>query len=96
MAFATLTLARLFHGFTCRSGYSIFKIGLKSNKWSVLAFFTGTLLLIAALYASRILSTLFMVETLSGFNLLMIGILAFLPTFVFQVVRLIKEHYNKK
>ena len=95
MAFATLTLARLFHGFTCRSGYSIFKIGLKSNKWSVLAFLTGTLLLIAALMLPGF-NTLFMVETLSGFNLLMIGILAFLPTFVFQVVRLIKEHYNKK
>ena len=27
MAFATLTLARLFHGFNCRSNHSIFKIG---------------------------------------------------------------------
>lgn len=56
--------------------------------------FTGTLLLVAALMLPGF-NTLFMVETLSGFNLLMIGILAFLPTFVFQVVRLIKEHYNK-
>ena len=31
MAFATLTLARLFHGFNCRSRHSIFKIGLASN-----------------------------------------------------------------
>ena len=31
MAFATLTLARLFHGFNCRSKHSIFKIGLASN-----------------------------------------------------------------
>ena len=28
MAFSTLTLARLFHGFNCRSSHSIFKIGL--------------------------------------------------------------------
>ena len=32
MAFATLTLARLFHGFNCRADASIFKLGLKSNK----------------------------------------------------------------
>ena len=33
MAFATLTLARLFHGFTCRSESSIIKIGIRSNLW---------------------------------------------------------------
>ena len=32
MAFATLTMARLFHGFNCRSKESIFEIGLGSNK----------------------------------------------------------------
>ena len=31
MAFSTLTLARLFHGFNCRSSHSVFKIGLMSN-----------------------------------------------------------------
>ena len=31
MAFATLTAARLFHGFNCRSAHSIFRIGFKSN-----------------------------------------------------------------
>ena len=39
MAFATLTLARLFHGFNCRSRHSIFKIGLTSNIYSIGAFF---------------------------------------------------------
>ena len=34
MAFATLTLARLFHGFNCRNEQSIFKIGFSSN-WNV-------------------------------------------------------------
>lgn len=29
MAFATLTLARLFHGFNCRSDIHIFKLGFK-------------------------------------------------------------------
>ena len=40
MAFATLTLARLFHGFNCRGEQSIFKLGLGSNKYSLLAFTT--------------------------------------------------------
>ena len=31
MAFATLTLARLFHGFNCRSKHNIFKLGFSSN-----------------------------------------------------------------
>ncbi len=31
MAFATLTLARLFHGFNCRSSRSIFRLGLLTN-----------------------------------------------------------------
>ena len=41
MAFATLCLARLFHGFTARSKESIFKIGVFSNKYSWLAFILG-------------------------------------------------------
>ena len=31
MAFSTLTLARLFHGFNCRSSHSIIRLGLGSN-----------------------------------------------------------------
>ena len=41
MAFATLTLARLFHGFNCRSNKSVCKIGFMSNSWSVGAFAAG-------------------------------------------------------
>ena len=50
MAFATLTLARLFHGFNCRSSRSIFRIGLFSNIYSVGAFLLGTLLLALVLF----------------------------------------------
>ena len=37
MAFATLCLARLFHGFNCRGDKSIFSIGLLSNRYSWMA-----------------------------------------------------------
>ena len=33
MAFAALTLARLFHGFNCRSEHSIAKLGFRGNLW---------------------------------------------------------------
>ena len=50
MAFATLTLARLFHGFNCRSNQPLHKIGFLSNKTSIIAFFVGFALLHIVLY----------------------------------------------
>ena len=41
MAFCTLTLARLFHGFNCRSSHSIFRIGFSGNWYSLGAFLAG-------------------------------------------------------
>ena len=50
MAFATLTMARLFHGFNCRSKESIFEIGLGSNKYSLYAFAAGVCLLALVIF----------------------------------------------
>ncbi|MGL5085811.1 MAG: cation-translocating P-type ATPase, partial [Clostridium sp.] len=50
MAFSTLCLARLFHGFNCRGNKSIFKLGLFTNMYSWLAFGIGLLLLNAVLF----------------------------------------------
>lgn len=90
MAFATLTLARLFHGFTCRSKRSIFTIGLKSNWWSVGAFCTGVILLSAVLFVP-FLKELFMIVPLRCVQLGWILMLAILPTAVVQAGRMIKE-----
>ena len=49
MAFATLTLARLFHGFNCREDRSILRMGLSGNPASLAAFGVGVLLLLAVL-----------------------------------------------
>ena len=46
MAFAVLTMARLFHGFNCRSKHSIFKLGFKNNWYSLGAFAAGVVLLL--------------------------------------------------
>lgn len=94
MAFATLTLARLFHGFTCRSEFSIIKIKLTSNMWSVVAFCTGVLLLGFVLLAP-FMHGLFMVEALALAHMGWIVMLAFIPTACIQLVRVVREQLIK-
>lgn len=86
MAFATLTLARLFHGFNCRSELSIFTIGLKSNMASVGAFILGILFLVFVLFVP-FLSKLFAISELTISQLGIIVFLAFIPTVLIQVGR---------
>lgn len=93
MAFATLTLARLFHGFNCRSRHSIFKIGLASNIYSVGAFFGGVLLLALVIFVP-VMRTLFSVSPLSGYQIGMIAMLAFIPTVIIQLYKVMKEHVH--
>lgn len=88
MAFATLTLARLFHGFTCRSERPILKIGLRSNSWSIAAFAAGVLLLMVVLTVPG-LQSLFAVVPLKLSQLGMIWILAFLPTLLIQILKML-------
>lgn len=90
MAFATLTLARLFHGFNCRSKSSIFKIGLGSNLYSVGAFFAGTGFLLLVLFVP-FLHGVFDVAVLSSMAILQIAGLAFLPTLVIQLVKMVSK-----
>ena len=90
MAFATLTLARLFHGFNCRSKHSIMRLKLMSNPWSVMAFEAGVVLLAAVLFVPG-LQTLFSVADLSVRQLLTILIFAVVPTLIIQAVKTIRE-----
>ena len=90
MAFATLTLARLFHGFNCRSELSIFTIGLKSNMASVGAFIIGILFLVFVLFVP-FLSKLFAISELTISQLGIIVFLAFIPTVLIQVGRMFRK-----
>ncbi len=90
MAFGTLTLARLLHGFNCRSEHSIVSLGFRGNPWSVMAFETGVLLLAAVLFLPG-LQVLFAVADLSVRQLLTIGVLALLPTVLIQSVKILRE-----
>lgn len=90
MAFSALTLARLFHGFNCRSSHSLLRLGIRSNMWSVMAFETGTLLLAAVLFLPG-LQVLFAVADLSARQLATVLVCAFVPTLLIQAVKMLGE-----
>ena len=90
MAFATLTLARLFHGFNCRGNKTIFALGFTGNPYSILAFVSGSVLLGLVLFVPP-LRGLFSVESLSCPAVIEIILLAALPTVVIQMVRGVRE-----
>ena len=87
MAFATLTLARLFHGFNCREDRSILRMGLSGNPASLAAFGVGVLLLLTVLLIPA-LHSLFLVADLTLAQLGMILGLAVLPTLCIQITRI--------
>lgn len=88
MAFATLCLARLFHGFNCRGKGSIFKLGVFSNKYVWYAFGVGLVLLNAVLFVP-FLQNLFEVENLAFNQYVSIYVLAFIPTLIIQLKKVI-------
>jgi Ca2+-transporting ATPase len=90
MAFSTLTLARLFHGFNCRSEQSIFKLGFGTNPSSIAAFVIGIVLLLLVLVVP-FLSRLFAIAPLSMAQFGCIAALAFIPTLVIQLYRIIRK-----
>ena len=90
MAFSALTLARLLHGFNCRSSRSVLYLGLWSNMWSVMAFETGTLLLAAVLFLPG-LQAMFAVADLSVRQLAAVLVCAFVPTLVLQSAKMLAE-----
>ncbi len=86
MAFATLSLARLFHGFNCRSDHSVLKLGLLSNRFSLLAFVAGAGLLACVLFTPA-LQPFFEVSTLACWQIGVIVGCAFAPTVAIQIIK---------
>lgn len=95
MAFATLTLARLFHGFNCRGRESIFRLGLLSNKYSLYAFGAGVGLLALVIFVP-VLHGVFSIESLSIQAIGQIVVLSFVPTMIIQFVKIIKTDKKQK
>jgi Ca2+-transporting ATPase len=94
MAFATLTLARLFHGFNCRGKQSIFRLGFLTNRYTLLAFLLGVLLLAAVLLLPA-LHPLFLIADITLADIGLVALLAVVPTVLIQGFRVIRDAVKK-
>jgi Ca2+-transporting ATPase len=95
MAFSTLCLARLFHGFNCRGRKSIFSLGVFNNKFSWIAFISGVILVNAVLLIPA-LQGLFEITPLSTNELLQIHLFAFIPTLIIQIFKVLRDLIESK
>ena len=93
-AFGTLCLARLFHGFNCKSEKPIlFTKKMKNNKWLIGAFALGAVLITGVLTLPG-LQNLFKVQTLTLAQLGIVSLYAFLSLPIIQLCKWIKNRKN--
>ena len=90
MAFATICLARLLHGFNCRSHQPLTKIGFFTNRSSIVAFIIGFGLLHFILFVPA-MHVLFMIHTISFTQLFIIYGFALLPTIIIQARKMLTK-----
>ena len=88
MAFSTLCLARLFHGFNARSRQSLFKVGLFTNKYLWFALIIGVVLLHIVLLLPS-LQGIFEIATITGAQLGTIYALSLMPLVVIQLYKVL-------
>ena len=91
MAFGTLCLARLLHGFNCRSNLPLYKIPV--NYYSVGAFVIGVSLLTWILISPNFHS-LFSISELSLKQLAIIFVSAAFPSIIIQIYKMVSSRYN--
>ncbi|WP_297423231.1 cation-translocating P-type ATPase [Clostridium sp.] len=94
MAFSTLCLARLFHGFNCRGKKSTFALGFFNNKFSWIAFISGVILVNTALLVPA-LQGLFEITPLTTNKLILVHVFAFIPTLIIQTVKVIRDFIER-
>ena len=88
MAFATLCLGRLFHGFNARADQSLFKLGLFTNKYLWLAVIVGVVLLHLVLLFTPLMGV-FEVATLTTAQFGYIYALALSPLVLIQLYKML-------
>ncbi len=91
MAFATLCLARLFEGFDSRGKYSLIKLGINTNLYSLGAFCVGVLFLTAALFITPLHGFMDIDSAITADNIIQIVALSAIPFALTQVLRIIRE-----
>ncbi|MGJ7918998.1 cation-translocating P-type ATPase [Neobacillus sp. LXY-4] len=87
MAFSTLCLSRLLHGFNSRSKESIFKIGLFTNKYIWIAVLLGVALLNLVLWFPPLMQVFEIAELTTKQYMTVVG-LSFLPLITIQMYKL--------
>ena len=90
MAFATLCLARLWHGFNCRGKENIFRLGLFRNIYTIGAFIIGALLL-TCIIMMPFFTKAFGVQSLEPALFGAAWILSFIPTLIIQTVKSVRR-----
>ena len=96
MAFGTLCLGRLFHGFNCKSDRPVlFKKDLWNNKFLIGAFVIGIVLMTGVMLIPS-LQSVFKVQTLNITQLLTVYGLAFINLPVIQLIKGLKTMNRKK
>lgn len=95
MAFVSLGLLELVHGFNIRSEESIFKEGIFKNKYLVGSFVLGTILQVGVVLIPQI-SSIFKVVALNNKQWLYVSIISILPIFIIEAQKKINElQFNK-
>ena len=89
MAFGTLCMGRLFHGFNCKSDKPVIFNNLFSNKWLIGSFLTGVILMSSVLIIPAF-HTALKVQTLSIAQLLIIYALAVADFLIIQMLKWLK------
>lgn len=86
LAFSTICLARLYHGFNFLNHGSIFKYGIK-NKYAIEAFLIGVILVFSVLFIEP-LREFFKISLINKNHFLTINILAIIPTLILQIYKI--------
>lgn len=89
MAFGTLCMGRLFHGFNCKSDKPVIFNNLFSNKWLIGSFLTGVILMSSVLMIPAF-HTALKVQTLSIAQLMIIYALAAADFLIIQMLKWLK------
>ena len=91
MAFATLCMSRLWHGFSCKSEEPVlFRKQMINNPFGLMAFFAGMILINAVLLVPP-LKILFSIASLTGLQYAWIHIFSFGSMILIQIVKFVKS-----
>lgn len=95
MAFAVLSFSQLFHAFNMRSRFSLFRIGIFSNKKMILSFLICTALQISVI-THPFLQTIFKVTALSKIQWSIVALCSIAPVFFMELQKLLAKYQKPR